>query len=159
MKSSKNERVQKAVAASNAPRQVVSRPVPALGMFIAAAHQSAINTTNVDKAKIPVPNTSPLLIRHNENQPKAMDAKFPVASRAVTPEKTSRVTLKTPEEYSGSLEKKHNAEINRLPMNPWSSEAYSIFQGNRTLQNISRSCFLHKDLFLFISKIFLNIFS
>ena len=153
MRSSKNERVQKAVAASNAPPQVVSRPVPALGIFIAAAHQSAINTTNVDEAKIPVPNTSPLLIRHNENQPKAMDTKFPVASKTVTPEKTStsRVTLKTPEEYSGSLEKKHNAEINRLPMNPWSSEAYSIFQGNRTLQKISHRCFyttIHFYLFL-----------
>ena len=143
MKSSKNERIQKAAAASNAPAQVVRRPIPALGVFIAAAHQSALNPTSAGETKLPAPSRSgsPLPVRANDptNQPKAMDTKFPVATKSVnrlTPEKTPRVTLKTPEEYSGRLEKQHNAELGRPTFNPWSSEAYSIFQGNHIAQNI-----------------------
>ena len=152
MKSSKNERIQKAVAASKAPSQVVRRPVPALGIFIAAAHQSALNPTNVAETKLPAPNTSPLPVRARENQPKAMDTKFPVATKSVdrlTPEKTARVTLKTPEEYSGNLEKKHNDELNRPTFNPWSSEAYSIFQGNHTTKRFPCGIFMQRSFFIY----------
>jgi hypothetical protein len=170
--SSSDERIKKAVAASNAPSQVVRRPVPALGIFMAAAHQSALNPGNVAATKLPVPNTSPVPVRATENQQKAMDAKFgpsigpTIATKSVvrlTPDKTARVTLRaTPDEYSGDLERRHNEEItNEKPaFNPWSSEAYSIFEGNHTLQSISLSCFfLCNNSFLFISKMFINIFS
>ena len=142
MKSSKNERIQKEVAASKVPSQVVRRPIPALGLLIAAAHETACNSTDVVETKLPAPNCSPLPIRTKENQSIAMDTKFPVASKSVdrlTPEKQARVTLKTPEEYSGNLEKKHNAELKRPTLNPWSSEAYSIFEGNHIAQRISYS--------------------
>ena len=143
MKSSASDRIQKAAAASKAPSQVVSRPIPALGLFIAAAHQSAVNPTNVNPPTIPL--TPSLPPRDNKY---TMDTKFPVATRSTeplksprtsratllrTPEKSSRVNLITPPEYSGKLEKKHNVELTHTTINPWSSEAYSIFQGNYIL--------------------------
>ena len=44
MKSSASDRIQKAAAASKAPSQVVSRPIPALGLFIAGVLSTEMST-------------------------------------------------------------------------------------------------------------------
>ena len=129
MSALKDERIKKAVAATNAPDQVVRRPVPALGLFIHAAAQNANLATNVATAEPPKDLVQ--TFSKDENVI-AADSKFPVArhSAKVTPDKKPKINLITPVDYSGPLEKKLNLETPKPPLNPWSSEAYSIFEGN-----------------------------
>ena len=128
MSAAKDERIKKAVAASKAPDQVVRRPVPALGLFIHAAAQNANLATNVATSE--PPKDSVQTFSKDENVI-AADSKFPVACKTqpITPVKKPRVNLITPTDYSGPLEKKLNLETPKPPLNPWSSEAYSIFEG------------------------------
>ena len=130
MSDSKEERIKKAVAATKAPDQVVRRPVPALGLFIAAAAQNANLATNVSNVEAEEGLKGPAQTFSKDENVIAPDCEFPVARKTspITPKKTSRMI--TPSEYSGKLEKKLNLEPPRPPLNPWSTEAYSIFEGN-----------------------------
>ena len=144
MSESKDERIKKAVAASKAPDQVVRRPVPALGLFIAAAAQNANVATNVANTSVDGPKDPAQTFSKDENVI-AADSQYPVARKTPpkTPVKqTPRITLITPEDYAGKLEKKLNLEAPRPPLNPWSSEAYSIFEGTVKLSLFSCSIFL-----------------
>ena len=142
MKSTKDERIQKSVASSNAPSQVVRKPIPALSLLIAATHQSALLPTSSTAPELP---TGPeaRTVTHKKDSTATMDTKFPVTSRTVnyplSPATPRKPVHSTPPSYCGKLETKQNLEHGAFPaptFNPWSAEAFSIFEGNSMIKNI-----------------------
>ena len=117
---------------SSAPPQVVSKTIPALGLFIASAHQSAIKPTTVAEPKLP-----PCDILDSG----LMDEKF-----SVTPKKHV-VKAATPSKLQKSGWKSSMSELNRSTLQlpapecnlKWSAEAFSIFEG---MLNLVISCLL-----------------
>ena len=127
MKSTRNERIQKSAAAasSNAPSQIVRRPIPALAQLIAATHHSALLPTAATSPKLPTePDHSPTVM-HKKDNPITMDTKFPVSQH-----KAKRSTSVIPEtEHCGESESKQHVGIPGQTFNPWTAEAFSIFEG------------------------------
>ena len=131
---SKNDRIQKEVEATKVPPQVVSRPIPALGLMIKAVHESAMQPSFAAGAPLQEPSRSCMVTTKNDDNPKKMDTKVTYLSPE-KPTKTSRSSLMTPQEYSGKLETKHNLLLSQPSINLWSSEAYSIFEGKKKVKD------------------------
>ena len=139
MNPSKDARIQKLVASSNAPPQVVTRPIPALSLLIASTHQTALLPTNQSAPNLATEPTKSSTELHKKGNPLTMDTKFPVSTRKenpIAPVASRKEKITTPAEYCGKLEAKQNVELSAPTFNPWSAEAFSIFEGKKTIWNV-----------------------